>query len=54
MNLRFIKPSHNFYNEVMSNWFKYLYIIEEQRDEQAKIINWIPSELVKGFINFNI
>jgi hypothetical protein len=29
MNLRFIKPSHNFYNEVMSNWFKYLYIIEE-------------------------
>jgi hypothetical protein len=29
MNLRFIKPSHNFYNEVMSNWFKYLYIVEE-------------------------
>lgn len=29
MNLRFIKPSHNFYNEVMSNWFKYLYIYEE-------------------------
>lgn len=34
MSLRFIKPSHNFYNKVMSTWFKYLYLINEQREEQ--------------------
>lgn len=28
MNLRFIKPSHNFYSEIMCNWFKYLHILE--------------------------
>jgi len=54
MNLRFIKPSHNFYNEVMSNWFKYLYIIEEQKESQNDNSQWVPSELVKGFIGFNI
>ena len=33
MNLRFIKPSHNFYNHVMSQWFKFLNLIEEQLAE---------------------
>ncbi|CDW86377.1 UNKNOWN [Stylonychia lemnae] len=54
VNLRFIKPSHNFYNEVMSNWFKYLYIIEEQRENLPQNQQWNASELVKGFIGFSI
>jgi hypothetical protein len=29
MNLRFIKPSHKFYNEVMCSWFKFIYILNE-------------------------
>lgn len=30
MNLRFIKPSHNFYNHVMTMWFKYTHIMEAE------------------------
>lgn len=29
MNLRFIKPSHKFYNKLISNWFKFKYLLEE-------------------------
>ena len=32
MNLRFIKPSHNFYNKIMSNWFKYIHLIFEDQE----------------------
>lgn len=45
MNLRFIKPSHSFYNEVMSNWFKYLHILEQQREENNLPMEWKPIEL---------
>jgi len=34
MNLRFIKPSQKFYNEVMSAWFKYLHLMQEEREEK--------------------
>lgn len=33
MNLRFIKPSQDFYNDIMRNWFKFLHIIEEEKEE---------------------
>lgn len=29
MNLRFIKPSQTFYNQVMSLWFKFLHLLQE-------------------------
>ena len=29
MNLRFIKPSHPFYNKVLLSWFKFMNLIEE-------------------------
>ena len=34
MNLLFIKPSHKFYNEIMSHWFKFLYILEEKKEQE--------------------
>jgi len=58
MNLRFIKPSHNFYNHVMSQWFKFLNLIEEQLVEQKELnptsqqITWNHLELVKSFLGF--
>jgi hypothetical protein len=54
MNLRFIKPSHNFYNEVMSNWFKYLHILEQQREENNLPLEWKPIELQQSFMGFCI
>lgn len=50
MNLRFIKPSHNFYNKVMTIWFKYTHIMEESEPE----IKLVPAEIKKQFIQFYI
>lgn len=55
MNLRFIKPSHLFYNEVMSSWFKYLYLIFEEREMQDKLVKqWAASEIINPFIAFSL
>ena len=50
MNLRFIKPSHNFYNKTMSQWFKYIYLHEAESHPTP-----LNPDLVKiGFIQFAI
>ncbi len=36
MNIRFIKPSQGFYNQVMCQWFKYLQLVEEQFTDQKQ------------------
>lgn len=54
MNLRFIKPSHNFYNEIMSQWFKYLYILEEHKDESKHPKIWNASDISKNFMKFSV
>ncbi len=33
MNLRFIKPSQTFYNQIMGLWFKFLHLKEEEAEE---------------------
>jgi len=38
MNLRFIKPSQTFYNQIMSLWFKYLYQLQERAEDQKLTI----------------
>ena len=53
MNLRFIKPSQKFYNEVMSAWFKYLHLLLEQREEKQSLSQpWMPSDIVQDFMAF--
>lgn len=54
MNLRFIKPSHNFYNQILSNWFKYVYIMEEGLESSMEAQKWNAPDIIKGFIDFSI
>jgi len=53
MNLRFIKPSQDFYNDVMRNWFKFLHVIEEERAESGEV-NVNEQRLTKDFTDFAI
>lgn len=53
MNLRFIKPSHNFYNQIMSNWFKYVHlIIEDKEINHDSDTLWNNEMITKKFIEF--
>jgi hypothetical protein len=38
-NLRFIKPSRTFYNQVMSSWFKFINLLEEQDNQNAPTVS---------------
>lgn len=49
MNLRFIKPSHNFYNKVMTIWFKFTHILEAEEPEPLTV-----PDVKKQFIQFYI
>jgi len=53
MNIRFIKPSQTFYNQVMSQWFKYLQLVEEQFADQklstSTQVLWNAEELQRSF-----
>lgn len=57
MNLRFIKPSHKFYNEIMSHWFKFLFLLEEKREDLShqsqKQPQWVANEITKSFVDFS-
>ena len=54
MNLRFIKPSHTFYNSMMSHWFKYLCLKQEEQIDYEKQLDWDNKEITSNFIQFCI
>ena len=51
MNLRFIKPSKTFYNKLMSIWFRFSYMVEEELKHGA---NFNPINIKKAFFNFSV
>jgi hypothetical protein len=50
-NLRFLKPSQSFYNQIMSLWFKYLHILSEAPSSQ-NLLAYNPTQITSEFLAF--